>query len=164
MLLLITLFFTFLTTTPLVVTDTGFIAGSNTLEITDYSIVKKVIKTGNCVQSDIFTVGGYQWVIEFYPQGLDSSSSDFISIGVMLINPTNDIQAISTHRFHDWNTSTWSTDTHVDSNVYTFSSSHTGWGTFRFIKRSDFETSSYLRNDTLVIKTNLWVANDISRW
>ncbi|XP_078150505.1 uncharacterized protein LOC144545813 [Carex rostrata] len=143
---------------------TGFLARSKTLEITDYSVLKKVIKTGNYIQSDIFTVSGYQWTIEFYPQGWDSSSSDFISIGVRLINPMIDVKAISTHRFHDWNTSTWSTDTLVDSNVDTFSSTHTRWGYFRFIRRSDFETSSYLRNDTLVIKTNLWVANDISRW
>lgn len=163
MLLLFALFFSFITTIPHEVAAEGFLTGSQTLEITDYSIIKKGIVSGNYVQSNTFTVGNNQWTIEFYPQGLNSTYSDSVSIMVRLINPRNVVRAIFTHRLREWNNSTWSTDTPVSSNVETFSpSGYTGWGYFSFMKRSNLETSNYLRNDSLVIKTTLWVAKGSS--
>lgn len=164
MLLLIALFFSFLITTPHdQVAATVFLTGSKTLEITDYSIVRDGIGTGLCVQSDPFTVGGYQWAIEFYPRGFNPAYSDFVSIMVRLINPRNDVKAIYTHRLQDWSTSTWSTNTPATSVVNTFSpSGYTAWGYFDFIRRSNFENSNYLRRDTLVIKTTVWVLRDSS--
>lgn len=165
MLFLITLFFSFLTITPhqAVLAADVFVTGSNTLEITDYSIVRRGIVSGNYIQSDIFTVGSYQWTIEFYPQGTNSSYSDFISIMVRLMNPRNAVRAIFTHRLRDWSTSAWSTNTPATSDVNTFSpSGYTSWGYYSFMRRSVLEASNYLRNDTLVIKTTLWVVNSSS--
>lgn len=161
MLLLCTLFFSFLITTPHEVAATGFLTGSQTLEITDYSIVTNGISSGNFIQSDTFNVGGYQWVIEFYPKGWNSSYSDFVSIMVRLINTGNVVKAIFTHRLLDWSTSKWSTDTPATSDVFTFSTSgYSEWGYFKFISRSNLEKSKYLTSDTLMIKTSLWVTKD----
>ncbi|KAJ4810022.1 BTB/POZ and MATH domain-containing protein 2 [Rhynchospora pubera] len=159
--LLLTAFFSFLITTSQAADV--FLTGSKTFEITDYSVVKNGVSTGNCIQSDPFTVGGYQWAIEFYPQGFNPSYSDFVSVIVRLLNPKNVVKAIQTHHFRDWNSTGWSTSTPVDSNLRTFSANgYTGWGYFDFMARSNFEVSNYLRNDTLVIKTNIWVVKDSS--
>ncbi|KAJ3708690.1 hypothetical protein LUZ61_012395 [Rhynchospora tenuis] len=161
MLLLTAFFFSFLITTSQAADV--FLTGSKTFEITDYSVVKKGVSTGNCIQSDPFTVGGYQWAIEFYPLGFNSANSDFVSVLVRLLNPKKVVKAIQTHHFQDWNTTGWSTDTPVDSNLRTFSANDiTGWGYFDFMRRSNFEVSNYLRNNTLVIKTNIWVLKDSS--
>lgn len=121
----------------------------------------KNVSSGNFVQSDTFTVGGYQWVIEFYPQGWNSSYYDFVSIIVRLTNTSDVVNAIFTHRLLDWNTSNWSTDTPATSDVETFlTSGYSGWGYFDFITRFKLEKSNYLRSDTLMIKTSLWVTKD----
>jgi hypothetical protein len=74
MLLLIALLFSLLTPIPHVLAGDAFLTGSKTLQVTDYS--------------GAFNVGGYQWTINFYPQALNSSYSDFVSIMVKLRNTT----------------------------------------------------------------------------
>ncbi|KAJ3708689.1 hypothetical protein LUZ61_012394 [Rhynchospora tenuis] len=161
MLLLTAFFFSFLITTSQAADV--FLTGSKTFEITDYSVVKKGVSTGNCIQSDPFTVGGYQWAIEFYPLGYNQSNSEFVSVVVRLLTPKNVVKAMLTHHFQDWNTNGWSTDTPIDSSLLTFSANgYTGWGHFDFMRRSSLEVSNYLRNDKLVIKTNIWVLKDSS--
>jgi hypothetical protein len=134
MLLLIAFLFSILTPIAHGEAGDGFLTGSKTLEITDNSIVKRGITSGNFIQSDTFTVGGYRWWIEFYPQGLNPSYSDSVTILLRLANPKNAVRAMFTHRLRDWNISAWSTDTPASSNVETFSPpGYTGWGYNSFI-------------------------------
>lgn len=162
MLLLITLLSGFLITTPREVAAGGFLTWSKSLEITEYSVVKQGIISGNYIESDIFTVGHNQWVIEFYLQDENSSYFDYVSVMLKLTNPRNVVREIFTHRLRDWNTSAWSTDTPFTSNVQFLAPSSNRVGYYKFIKRSDLEASNYLRNDTLVMKTTLWLLRDSS--
>lgn len=112
---------------------------------------------------DTFTVQGYHWAVQLYPQGYNSGYSDFVSIYLKLINSTNIVEAINTHHLLDWSKSTRSTNSPANSGVNNFSTSgSTACGYHDFIRRSNIETSSYLGNDSLVIKTTLWVAKDSS--
>lgn len=162
MLLLIALFFCFLSTIPNEVDAEVFLTGSQTLEIADFYVVEQGIKNQNCIQSDVFTVGGYQWVIEFYPQGIDTSVTEYVSIGLRLVNSKKAVRAMHTSHLKEWNTGFWSVSTPYSSDVNTYSSNEL-WGQFKFIKRSDLDTSTtYLKNYALVVKTNVWVVKDWS--
>lgn len=45
------------------------------MEITGYSLVRG-LRVGNCVESTTFSVGGYDWRIEFYPDGKTEEEDD----------------------------------------------------------------------------------------
>ncbi|KAJ4733630.1 BTB/POZ and MATH domain-containing protein 2 [Rhynchospora pubera] len=161
MLVPIVLFFSFLITPH---AADVYQIGSKTFEITEYSLVKQGISTGNCMESDPFTVGGYQWVTEFYPQGTKRSNSGFVSVFLKLINAENAVEALSTHHFQDWNTGAWLTDTPVDEDFDIYSPSGIAeWGYFKFMNRSELEASNYLKNDMLVIRTTVLVLKDTSK-
>lgn len=137
-----------------------FVTKSQVFEITDYSFVKNM-STMSCIQSDTFIVGGYEWAIEFYPQGDMCANSESVAVMVRLMNPTKDVKAVWNHRLRDWNTSGWSTGTPTSFEVKTFSPSGTiVHGQSDFISRSKLEASSYLNHDMLMIKTTLWVVKD----
>lgn len=134
-----------------------FVTGSKTFEITDYSIAKNV-GNGKGIQSECFTVGGYEWLIEFYPQGISESFSDHVSVFVKLLT-FKEVQAMFSIRLRDWTTSKWSTTTPVSTDQTTFSPRHgkATWGHCNFIKRSVLESSNFLKDDTLILKCTLWV-------
>lgn len=162
MLLLITLFLCFLSTIPNEVDAEVFLTGSQTLEIADFYVVKQGIINKNSIRSDLFTVGGYQWAIEFYPHGFDTSVTDYVSIGLRLVNSKNAVRAMHTSHLKDWNTGFWSVNTPYSPEVNTYKSNQL-WGQSKFIKRSDLEASkTYLRNYALVVKTTVWVVKDSS--
>lgn len=97
-----------------------FVTGSKTFEITDYSIVKG-IENKNGIRSERFSVGGYDWVIEFYPQGINESVSDYVSVSVKVLNATKEVRAMYSFRLRDWTASKWSTTTPASSDLITFS-------------------------------------------
>uniref|UniRef100_A0A3B6JF81 MATH domain-containing protein n=1 Tax=Triticum aestivum TaxID=4565 RepID=A0A3B6JF81_WHEAT len=55
--------------------------GTHVLEIVGYSL-KKGLGIGKFVQSAIFTVGGYDWTIRFYPDGANMSYADCVCVSV----------------------------------------------------------------------------------
>lgn len=138
-----------------------FATGPKTLEITDYSLISKHIGNKSGIWSERFTVGGYDWVIEFYPQGICETDSEYVSIFVKLVSASRSVQAKYSFRLKDWTTSKWATTNSATSNLLTFSAwDDITWGCSTYIKRSVLEASNYLKDDTLVIKCTLWVACD----
>ncbi|VAI03809.1 unnamed protein product [Triticum turgidum subsp. durum] len=55
--------------------------GTHVLEIIGYSL-KKGLGIDKFVQSAIFTVGGYDWTIRFYPDGANMSYADCVCVSV----------------------------------------------------------------------------------
>ncbi|EMS47630.1 BTB/POZ and MATH domain-containing protein 2 [Triticum urartu] len=55
--------------------------GTHVLEIVGYSL-EKGLGIGKFVQSAIFTVGGYDWTLRFYPDGANISYADCVCVSV----------------------------------------------------------------------------------
>ena len=74
---------------------TETITGSHLFKIYGYSLIKG-IGIGKEIKSDIFTVGGYNWIIKFYPDGKTNDSKEYISIFLQLESETTDVKARTT--------------------------------------------------------------------
>ncbi|MCL7047759.1 hypothetical protein MKW94_001020, partial [Papaver nudicaule] len=67
--------------------------GSHEYVIRGYSLAKGM-GVGKFIKSSSFTVGGYEWVIHFYPDGQSFLDNEFVSICVVLASPGNDVRAL----------------------------------------------------------------------
>ncbi|KAI3916831.1 hypothetical protein MKW92_003448 [Papaver armeniacum] len=85
------------------------VKGSHEHKINGYSLAKEMEVIGQPLTSGKFIVGGYDWVIRFYPNGFDQASEEYISLLIRLESPV------------------------------------------KYMKRSEFETSNYLKDDRLSI-------------
>ncbi|CAM0943792.1 unnamed protein product [Alopecurus aequalis] len=136
--------------------------GTHVLEIVGYSL-KKGLGIGKFVQSASFTVGGYDWVILFYPDGFDESHANRVCVSVCLNlsskNPNNGARACCDLRLVNQ-------DTGLPNSICSqpvpavfgydrrFSPQNGG-----FIERSELEqqSSGYIKDDTLTIECVLTV-------
>lgn len=133
------------------------VTDSKTFTITDYSIVKRICKEGG-IQSTPFTVGGYEWVIEFYPQGINSDHSESISVYVRLLDASRPVKARYSIRMKNWVKKTWSLSTPAAPlGLMTFERTQASHGYSEYLRRADFMGSDYLKDDTIEIKCTLWV-------
>lgn len=142
-----------------------FATGSHTFEITGYNLVKDLDK-GAGIQSERFTVGGYDWMIQFYPRGIQNvschqnapSNVDYISVYVKLLSTSREVQAMYSFSMWDWNTKRWLKlfmNDHT-SKLHTYTPFST-WGAATFMKKSDLDNRSYLFDDALKIMCTLFV-------
>ncbi|MCL7024276.1 hypothetical protein MKW94_018875, partial [Papaver nudicaule] len=68
--------------------------GSHEYLIKGYSLAKGM-GTGKYIQSDTFTVGGYEWAIYFYPDGKNpEDSSVYVSVFIALASEGTDVRAL----------------------------------------------------------------------
>lgn len=68
--------------------------GSHQFTIKGYSLAKGM-SPGKFIQSDVFSVGGYDWAIYFYPDGKNpEDQSMYISLFIALASDSNDIRAL----------------------------------------------------------------------
>lgn len=68
--------------------------GSHQFTIKGYSLAKGM-SPGKFIQSDVFSVGGYDWAIYFYPDGKNpEDQSLYISLFISLASDSNDIRAL----------------------------------------------------------------------
>ncbi|CAL4997499.1 unnamed protein product [Urochloa decumbens] len=66
--------------------------GTHLLEIVGYSH-KRGLGVGKFVRSRTFTVGGYDWAMCFYPDGLNESSQEYVSIYLELMSENAEARA-----------------------------------------------------------------------
>ncbi|XP_066351179.1 BTB/POZ and MATH domain-containing protein 1-like [Miscanthus floridulus] len=128
-------------------------SGQHLLKIDGYSGTKDV-PTGSHIQSRSFRVGGHSWHICYYPNGLNSTWSDYISIYLQLdYNVPEGVRAQYTFSLLD----------HGGKPVprYTLGSEQTfrdlGWGYATFIKRDELEKSEHLKDDRFAIRCDFTV-------
>ncbi|XP_066351177.1 BTB/POZ and MATH domain-containing protein 1-like [Miscanthus floridulus] len=132
-------------------------SGQHLLKIDGYSRTKDV-PTGSHIQSRSFRVGGHSWHICYYPNGDNSTCSDYISIFLKLDhNVPQGVRAKYTFSLLD----------HGGKPVpgYTLGSEQTfrdfSWGHLTFIKRDGLEKSEHLKDDCFAIRCDLTVTKDI---
>ncbi|KAL6643093.1 hypothetical protein ACP70R_021274 [Stipagrostis hirtigluma subsp. patula] len=81
----------------------------------------KDVPNGECIESRPFRVGGYRWIVEYYPNGKDPEDADSISLFLYL------------------------SDDNVLGTVKTY------WGYNNFIEREALERSKHLKDDCFTI-------------
>ncbi|KAL1217795.1 BTB/POZ and MATH domain-containing protein 3 [Cardamine amara subsp. amara] len=136
--------------------------GSHQFTIKGYSLTKGM-SPGKYIQSDIFSVGGYDWAIYFYPDGKNpEDQSTYVSLFIALSSDSNDIRALfeltlmdqsgkGKHKVHSH------FDRSLEGGPYTLKYKGSMWGYKRFFKRSALETSDYLKDDCLIVNCTVGV-------
>ncbi|CAO2149797.1 unnamed protein product [Urochloa humidicola] len=132
--------------------------GSHQLTISGYSGTK-VLGVGKFIRSSVFSVGGYNWCIRYYPYGPDKERANWISVYLNREDGASDANVKARFRF--------SLLDHVGEAVplYSFTSkirtftSKDLWGYPHFIKREDLESSPHLRDDSFRISCHVTVVN-----
>ncbi|KAF9599439.1 hypothetical protein IFM89_037205 [Coptis chinensis] len=111
--------------------------------------------TGKHISSDVFTVGGYDWAIYFYPDGKNpEDSSMYVSVFIALASDGTDVRALfeltlmdqsgkGKHKVHSH------FDRALESGPYTLKYRGSMWGYKRFFKRTTLESSDFLKDDCL---------------
>lgn len=142
------------------VTET--VNGSHKFVIQGYSLAKGM-GVGKHIASDIFTVGGYQWAIYFYPDGKNpEDNSAYVSVFIALASEGTDVRALfeltlvdqsgkEKHKVHSH------FDRALESGPYTLKYRGSMWGYKRFFRRALLETSDFLKDDCLKINCTVGV-------
>lgn len=81
---------------------TEMIKGSHEFKLKGYSLLKG-IGVGKFIASETFNVGGYEWAIYFYPDGVDTQehATVYVSVFVVLVSNANDVRAMFEFAMHD---------------------------------------------------------------
>ncbi|KAF8397419.1 hypothetical protein HHK36_016335 [Tetracentron sinense] len=128
--------------------------GTHHYTIKGYSLAKGM-GSGKYISSDLFTVGGYQWAIYFYPDGKNpEDSSMYVSVFIALASDGTDVRALfeltlldqsgkGKHKVHSH------FDRALESGPYTLKYKGSMWGYKRFFRRTTLETSDFLKDDCL---------------
>ncbi|KAJ1685055.1 hypothetical protein LUZ63_016445 [Rhynchospora breviuscula] len=127
--------------------------GSHLFKITGYSF-NKGIGFGKYITSDIFTVGGYNWTIRYYPDGKSrhNQEPDYLAFDLNLRSDAQARVKITLTMLNQaggtplmYNSGAVTLDPYGSSNFP------------YFIKRKEFETSVYLKNDSFTIRGTVTV-------
>ncbi|CAM0876986.1 unnamed protein product [Alopecurus aequalis] len=105
------------------------------------------------IQSGIFSVGGHDWAIRFYPDGYSKGSEDYITVYLQLLSNTTKVIASCDLRLVDQCTGLSSSVHKTEPRVFN-SSDTTKYApdTPKFKRRSEIENSTFLRDDHLTIE------------
>ncbi|KAJ1689704.1 hypothetical protein LUZ63_013859 [Rhynchospora breviuscula] len=126
--------------------------GSHLFKVLGYSVTEG-IGIGNWISSDVFTIGGYDWVILFYPDGNTIEDEDFISVFLELKSTDANVKAEFAFSLLQPNGAP--TEISYTCPVKTFTATGTNWGYPNFAKRSDFE--EYINDDAFIIECTITV-------
>ncbi|KAJ4818290.1 BTB/POZ/MATH-domain protein [Rhynchospora pubera] len=125
--------------------------GSHLFKFIGYSS-NKGIGVGKCITSDVFTLGGYEWTITYYPDGNSSENKNFLAFYVTLRSDgTNARVKISL----TMPSQTEGTPVMGYSSDAVTLSTNESWGFL--IKREEFEASEHLRDNSFTIKCTVTV-------
>ncbi|CAK9135657.1 unnamed protein product [Ilex paraguariensis] len=139
--------------------------GSHHFTIRGYSLAKGM-GPGKYISSDVFTVGGYDWAIYFYPDGKNiEDSSMYVSVFIALASEGTDVRALfeltlldqsgkGKHKVHSH------FDRALESGPYTLKYRGSMWGYKRFFRRATLETSDYLKDDCLAMHCTVGVVRN----
>ena len=106
------------------------------------------------IQSGIFSVGGHDWVIRFYPDGYCKDCQDYISVYLELLSKSSKVRASCDLRLVDQCTGSSVSVHKTGPRIFSFGDSSASFApdTPQFKRRSEIEDSAYLRDDRLTIK------------
>ncbi|KAF0900468.1 hypothetical protein E2562_032076 [Oryza meyeriana var. granulata] len=116
------------------------------------------------IRSAAFDVGGFDWCVRYYPSdGNPDSDEDYVSVYLELMTKDAEVKTIYDIRLLDQYTGLscvlikTRNSTQKVLNTTTFDSQNITSGFKNFMKRSELETSVYVRDDRLMIECNLTV-------
>ncbi|KAI3968390.1 hypothetical protein MKW92_029306 [Papaver armeniacum] len=135
-------------------TTTEAVKGSHEYVIKAYSIAKGM-GVGNYISSRTFTVGGHDWAIDFYPDGNDVANKEYAAVFITLVS-AGEVRATFEFKLVDQSEKR----NHIVRNTsITFDEpgTITSWGYSQYMKRSELESSSYLKDDCLSITCTISV-------
>uniref|UniRef100_A0A453LS80 BTB domain-containing protein n=2 Tax=Aegilops tauschii subsp. strangulata TaxID=200361 RepID=A0A453LS80_AEGTS len=138
----------------------GAVSGYHVLKIVGYSRTKE-LPNGEWIDSCPFQVGGRTWHLRYYPNGAESSSTDYISLYVALDDIVGEAEAVKAQANFSlldqggnpvlpycWGTGTKN-----------FSEENT-WGFNKYIKRDELEKSELLKDDSFTVKVDVTVMGE----
>ncbi|CAL5003269.1 unnamed protein product [Urochloa decumbens] len=125
--------------------------GTHTFDIVGYSF-KRGIGIGNFFQSETFTVGGHDWAIRFYPDGVSKGTKEFAAISLQLL--TKDAPVRACYNLFLLNQFTRNPECIMCSqSTATMFEPHN----YFVARERKLESSRYLLNDCLIIECHLTV-------
>ncbi|KAK7377878.1 hypothetical protein VNO80_03315 [Phaseolus coccineus] len=146
-------------------TETVF--GTHTLEIKGYSLTKGM-GVGKYIASKKFSIGGYEWVIYFYPDGKYSKdNSSYVSVFLTLLSMATRVRVfyelnLLDHRGKRKRHAGSHFDHSLEGGPIIFRRGGCMWGYNQFYNRKDLEDSAFLMDDTLKIKCTIGVVVTLS--
>ncbi|CAL4917832.1 unnamed protein product [Urochloa decumbens] len=130
-------------------------SGQHVLRIDGYSHTTDV-PTGSDIKSAHFRVGGHSWRVSYYPNGLSSAWSDYVSLFLKLDDDVpNGVRVRHTFSLLDRDGKPVPYFTNAGKRIFT------DWGTSAFIRRSDLEKSEHLQGDSFTILCDVTVMKEI---
>ncbi|KAM3278807.1 hypothetical protein ACQJBY_046224 [Aegilops geniculata] len=135
-------------------------ARSYVLKVDGYSRAKALLKNGECLTTEPFSVAGHDWVMTYYPNGSKICPDD-ISLFLHL-HPAGakDVKAKFTFSLLDENGEPVPSYTRAHD-IHTFSRKAPNWGYHNLMKKAKVERSEHLRNDCLTIGCHVTVVKEI---
>ncbi|CAL4916818.1 unnamed protein product [Urochloa decumbens] len=141
----------------------SFDGGYHLLVVRGYSRTKETTPNGNSINSQQFRVGGHRWHIEYYPNGWKSKHVDYLSLYLRLDGHVaeHDVKFQFEFSFID------QVERQEPSRIRTMQSrgipGDFGWGYPCFVRRSVFEGSRHLKNDSFTVRCDIVVITDTDR-
>jgi speckle-type POZ protein len=136
------------------------VEGSHVLTIDGYSRTKG-LGNGKLVESDRFDVGGHRWFIKYYPDGYNSENADWMSIFLTSDRSDNmEVKARFGFSLLDHAGELVPSYARVGNVIRVFGPSSRSWGYQKFIKRKDFEESTYLK-DCFRVRCDVTVSKEM---
>ncbi|XP_037438534.1 BTB/POZ and MATH domain-containing protein 2-like [Triticum dicoccoides] len=115
------------------------------LKLDGYSRAKGLLKNGEFIISALFNVGGHDWAVKYYPNGI-KDHADSISLFLLLESAhAKDVKA--KFKFNVLNKNGEPVSSYERSD----------WGSREFVKKADLEESAHLRDDCLTIRCDVTV-------
>lgn len=133
--------------------------GSHVVNIDGYSRMNETIRTGSCTKSCTFDVGGHQWCITYYPNGINPECADCISVFLDHVSPAEDVNA--EFQFDLLDGGGRIVPSYSRTAKRTFAKHELRWGCSRFVKREELEKSDHLKNDRFTIQCDVTVLKEL---
>jgi speckle-type POZ protein len=140
--------------------DAGAASGYHLLVVEGYSRTKADFQNDKYIESRSFRVGGYLWLLRYYPNGF-LGYPDFIAAALILAQDVaTPVKAKYGFSFIDQADKQEPSHTHARK-AHDFSVKNHGRGQAKLIRRDAFENSEHLKEDSFTIRCDVVVIEDI---
>ncbi|CAL5011201.1 unnamed protein product [Urochloa decumbens] len=132
--------------------------GTHTFEIEGYSL-HKGLGAGKFIRSAVFAVGGYDWCIRYYPDGvsMEECNESYVAVYLEFLTEKAQVRVIFDLRLKDQTTSKSTMSFATLFNSLDVCKSIFAFGSSKFMKWSELEASTFLQEDRLVIECDVMV-------